>query len=170
MVNYINNHAPANEKFIIAPHNINTKQIHQLQQSITKKTILYSDKEATDLSKYQVFIIDTIGLLTKIYSYADVAYVGGGLKTGLHNILEPATFGVPIIFGGNKYKKFQEAADLLALGGVTIVTKNDEISSIFTALKTNDDLRVKQGNINQQYITDNLGATKKIMEYLKKTL
>ncbi|CAM1359694.1 3-deoxy-D-manno-octulosonic acid transferase [Tenacibaculum soleae] len=170
LVNYINNHASGNEKFIIAPHNINPKQIKELQQSITKKTILYSDKEATDLSKYQVFIIDTIGLLTKIYSYADVAYVGGGLKTGLHNILEPATFGVPIIFGGNKYKKFQEAIDLLALGGVTIVTKNDEISSIFTTLKTNDDLRVKQGNINQQYITDNLGATKKIMDYLKKTL
>ncbi|MDO6812756.1 3-deoxy-D-manno-octulosonic acid transferase [Tenacibaculum soleae] len=170
LVNYINNHASGNEKFIIAPHNINPKQIKELQQSITKKTILYSDKDGTDLSKYQVFIIDTIGLLTKIYSYADVAYVGGGLKTGLHNILEPATFGVPIIFGGNKYKKFQEAIDLLALGGVTIVTKNDEISSIFTALKTNDDLRVKQGNINQQYITDNLGATKKIIDYLKKTL
>lgn len=170
LVNYINNHAPANEKFIIAPHNINTKQIHQLQQSITKKTILYSDKDGADLSKNQVFIIDTIGLLTKIYSYADAAYVGGGLKTGLHNILEPATFGVPIVIGGNKYKKFKEATDLLALGGVTIVTKNDEFSSIFTALKTNDDLRVKQGNINQQYITDNLGATKKIMEYLKKTL
>lgn len=170
LVNYINNHASTNEKFIIAPHNINPKQIQELQQSITKKTILYSDKEEADLSKYQVFIIDTIGLLTKIYSYADAAYVGGGLKTGLHNILEPATFGVPIVIGGNKYKKFKEATDLLALGGVTIVTKNEEFSSIFTALKNNCDLRAEQGNINQKYITDNLGATKKIMDYLKKTL
>ncbi|WP_271406300.1 3-deoxy-D-manno-octulosonic acid transferase [Tenacibaculum soleae] len=170
LVNYINNHASTNEKFIIAPHNINPKQIQELQQSINKKTILYSDKEGADLSKYQVFIIDTIGLLTKIYSYADAAYVGGGLKTGLHNILEPATFGVPIVIGGNKYKKFKEATDLLALGGVTIVTKNEEFSSIFTALKNNCDLRAEQGNINQKYITDNLGATKKIMDYLKKTL
>ncbi|PKH49561.1 3-deoxy-D-manno-octulosonic acid transferase [Tenacibaculum sp. Bg11-29] len=170
LVNYINNHASVNEKFIIAPHNINEKQVKELQKSINKKTILYSEKELGDLSEHQVFIIDTIGLLTKIYSYADVAYVGGGLATGLHNILEPATFGVPIVFGGNKYKKFQEATDLLALRGVITVANIEDFSSTFTTLKNSSDLRVKLGSTNQKYISDNTGATKTIMQYLKTTL
>lgn len=170
LVYYINNHASTDEKFIIAPHNINQEQIKELQKAINKKTILYSEKETGNLSEKQVFIIDTIGLLTKIYSYADVAYVGGGLKTGLHNILEPATFGVPIVFGGHKYKKFKEATDLLALGSVTIVTNNEEFSSTFTTLKNDIDLRIKMGNTNHNYIKENIGATKIIMNYIKKTL
>ncbi|MGY0407702.1 MAG: 3-deoxy-D-manno-octulosonic acid transferase, partial [Polaribacter sp.] len=101
LVHYINNEASEDEKFIIAPHNIKQESILELQKSIHKKTILYSEKpfngSSRDISlrEYQVFIMDTIGILTKIYAVADVAYVGGGLKTGLHNILEPATFGIP---------------------------------------------------------------------------
>ncbi|MCD8409214.1 3-deoxy-D-manno-octulosonic acid transferase [Tenacibaculum finnmarkense] len=170
LVNYINNHASADEKFIIAPHNIHQKQLEELRESIHKKTILYSEKEGQNLSENQVFIIDTIGLLTKIYSYADVAYVGGGLATGLHNILEPATFGVPIVFGANKYKKFQEATDLLKLGSVTIVTNNEDFSSNFTTLKANANLRAKMGSENYHYIKNNIGATKIIMNYIKNTL
>ncbi|MBE7646983.1 3-deoxy-D-manno-octulosonic acid transferase [Tenacibaculum finnmarkense] len=170
LVNYINNHASADEKFIIAPHNIHQKQLEELRESIHKKTILYSEKEGQNLSENQVFIIDTIGLLTKIYSYADVAYVGGGLATGLHNILEPATFGIPIVFGANKYKKFQEATDLLKLGSVTIVTNNEDFSSNFTTLKANANLRAKMGSENYHYIKNNIGATKIIMNYIKNTL
>lgn len=170
LINYINNKASDDEKFIIAPHNINSKEIKELQKSINKKTVLYSEKETVNLLESQVFIIDTIGLLTKIYSYADVAYVGGGLATGLHNILEPATFGIPIVFGGNKYKKFKEATDLIDLGSVTIVTNNKEFSSIFVTLKNNIHLRSKLGSTNQKYIVDNTGATKSIMDYIKKTL
>ena len=170
LTNYINNHASVNEKFIIAPHNIDEKQINELQKSINKNTILYSEKQLGNLSGYQVLIIDTIGLLTKIYSYADVAYVGGGLATGLHNILEPATFGIPIVFGGNKYTKFKEATDLLASGSAITVSNNEEFSSTFTSLKNNNDLRTKAGNINQKYIADNTGATKTIMKYIKNTL
>ena len=170
LVNYINNHASDEEKFIIAPHNINQKKIKELQNSINKETILYSEKETRNLPESQVFIIDTIGLLTKIYSYADVAYVGGGLATGLHNILEPATFGIPIVFGGKKYEKFQEATDLLDIGSVTIVTNNEEFSSIFTLLKNDSALRIKTGSTNQKYITNNTGATKTIIKYIKNTL
>ncbi|CAM1334608.1 3-deoxy-D-manno-octulosonic acid transferase [Tenacibaculum aestuariivivum] len=170
LVNYINNYASADEKFIIAPHNINQKQIKELQESINKKTILYSEKEGKNLSENKVFIIDTIGLLTKIYSYADVAYVGGGLATGLHNILEPATFGVPIVFGANKYKKFQEATDLLKLGGAKTVVNKQEFTTIFTSFKNKKEFRTKLGSINQKYISENIGATKKIMDYIKKIL
>lgn len=170
LVDYINNHATDDEKFIIAPHNIHQKQIKELQNAIHKKTVLFSEKDKKKLAGYQVFIIDTIGLLTKIYSYADVAYVGGGLATGLHNILEPATFGIPIIFGGVKYKKFQEATDLLKLGSVTIVTNRKELNSNFALLKNNDDLRAHMGNTNYTYIKNNIGATKTIMDYIKKLL
>ncbi|WP_233901137.1 3-deoxy-D-manno-octulosonic acid transferase [Tenacibaculum piscium] len=174
LVNYINNQASSDEKFIIAPHNINQNQIKELQKSIYKKTVLYSEKDHKkhigNLAENQVFIIDTIGLLTKIYAYADVAYVGGGLATGLHNILEPATFGVPIIFGGNKYKKFQEATDLLQLGGVKTVVNQQEFTNIVSTLKNNADLRTTFANINQQYILEHTGATKKILDYIKKTL
>lgn len=170
IINYINNNATDDEKFIIAPHNINQKQIKELQSLINKKTILFSEKEGKQLSNYQVFIIDTIGLLTKIYSYADVAYVGGGLATGLHNILEPATYGVPVIFGGNKYNKFQEAIDLLEIGGAKTVTNTNEFSSNFALLKSGKKLREQMGKVNHNYISKNVGATKTIITYLKNIL
>lgn len=83
------NQAPENVKFIIAPHNIKPDQISDLQSKITKSTVLFSEKENKDLASYNVFIIDTVGLLTKIYSYGTIAYVGGGFgNPGIHNILE----------------------------------------------------------------------------------
>ncbi|WP_428740996.1 3-deoxy-D-manno-octulosonic acid transferase [Tenacibaculum sp.] len=170
LVDYINNHASNDEKFIIAPHNIHQKQIKELQNSIHKKTVLFSEKDQKDLSEYQVFIIDTIGLLTKIYSYADIAYVGGGLKTGLHNILEPATYGIPVVFGGNKYKKFQEAVDLLSLGGAKTVVNTNNFSSNFALLESGKKLREQMGSINHNYISKNVGATKTIITYLKNIL
>lgn len=169
LVNYINNGASEGEKFIIAPHNINQKNIELLKNSITKKTVLFSDKEAKNLADYQVFIIDTIGILTKIYSYADTAYVGGGLKTGLHNILEPATFGVPVVIG-NKYSKFKEAVDLVNLKGCITIKNQEEFSTIFTKLKNNESFRNSTGEINKKYIQENLGATELIMNYLKNQL
>ena len=169
LVNYINNEASEEEKFIIAPHNIKSEAILALQKSINKKTILYSAKADKILSEYSVFIIDTIGILTKIYAAADVAYVGGGLKTGLHNILEPATFGIPVVIGNN-HDKFKEAVDLVDLKGCISISNQEEFSSIFMKLKLDEDYRKLTGNINQKYIQENLGATKIIMNYLKTQL
>ena len=169
LVNYINNNATADEKFIIAPHNIKQEAILELQKSINKKTILFSDKTDKNLSEYQVFIIDTIGILTKIYAAADIAYVGGGLKTGLHNILEPATFGIPVIIG-NKYDKFNEAVDLVKIGGCISIKNQEEFTSNLVHLKKDENFRKLTGVINKKYIQNNLGATKLIMNYLKDTL
>jgi 3-deoxy-D-manno-octulosonic-acid transferase len=169
LVNYINNEASEEEKFIIAPHNIKSEAILALQKSINKKTILYSAKADENLSEYTVFIIDTIGLLTKIYASADIAYVGGGLKTGLHNILEPATFGIPVVIGNN-YDKFKEAVDLVDLKGCISICNQEEFSSIFMKLKLDEDYRKSAGKINQKYIQENLGATKIIINYLKPQL
>jgi len=169
LVNYINNEASAEEKFIIAPHNIKDEAVLELKKLINKKTILFSEKEEKNLSQYQVFIIDTIGILTKIYSVGNVAYVGGGLKTGLHNILEPATFGIPIVIG-NKFEKFKEAKDLVALKGCVSVNNQEEFSRIFHQLKKDEIFREITGNINKKYIQDNIGATEIIMNYVSKKI
>lgn len=170
IVNYINNGSSKDEKFIIAPHNINSQDIIALKKSINKKTVLFSEKEEKNLSEYQVFIIDTIGILTKIYSYADVAYIGGGLKTNLHNTLEPAVFGIPLVFGNKKYKKFQEAVDLLSLKGAIGIHNKNDFYTTFTTLKSNNTLRTKMGVINKEYIENNIGATKLIIDYINNTL
>lgn len=181
LVNYINN--SSDEKFIIAPHTMKPKAIQELKESIQKKVILFSEKpfdgvhiersrnaqDNKSLSVFDVLIVDTIGLLTKIYSYADVAYVGGGFKTGLHNILEPAAFGIPIVIGP-QFDKFREAVELVELKGCLSVNNQEEFSSIFNQLKTDEDFRTKTGTINDQYIKENIGATAQIMEYIHKQI
>ncbi|EAQ42961.1 3-deoxy-D-manno-octulosonic acid transferase [Polaribacter sp. MED152] len=169
LINYINNNASENEKFIIAPHNINNEAIVQLKKAIAKKTVLYSDKAHKKLSNYQVFIIDTIGILTKVYASANLAYVGGGLKTGLHNILEPATFGIPVIIG-DKFSKFKEAVDLVKIGGCISIQNQKEFTENMLQLRDDKNYRTLTGTINKKYIEDNLGATKQIMNYLKTQL
>lgn len=167
LVNYINQSTDV--KLIIAPHTIHPKSIQKLKGSIQKQTVLYSEKDGKDLSKYDVFILDTIGLLTKVYSYADVAYVGGAFNTGLHNILEPATFGIPIVIG-TKYSKFIEAVDLVELKGCISVHNLIAFSRIFNQLKQDEEFRKKTGTINSGYIKKNIGATDSIMEYINKQL
>ena len=166
LVNYINNNASEDEKFIIAPHNIKQEAILELQKSIHKKTVLFSGKFDKNLKEYQVFIIDTIGILTKIYAAADLGYVGGGLKTGLHNILEPATFGIPVVIG-NKYEKFKEAVDLVKIGGCISIKNQEEFTANFISFKKDENFRKLTGVINKRYIKDHLGATKLVMNYLK---
>lgn len=167
LVNYINK--SRDEKFIIAPHNINTKAITELKESISKKVVLFSEKEEQNLSEYDVLLVDTIGLLTKIYSYADAVYVGGAFKTGLHNILEPATFGVPIVIGP-EFSKFKEAVDLVEKGGCLSVNTLGELRTTLNQLKDDEGFRTKTGKINQDYIQHNKGATKKIMAYINEKL
>ncbi|TXD46314.1 3-deoxy-D-manno-octulosonic acid transferase [Polaribacter sp. IC073] len=166
LVQYINNKATEDEKFIIAPHNIKKDAILELQKTINKKTVLFSEKEGKQLSEKQVFIIDTIGILTKIYAVADIAYVGGGLKTGLHNILEPATFGIPVVIG-HTYDKFKEAVDLVKIGGCISIRNQEEFNDSFISLKEDVSFRNLTGIINKKYIEDHLGATNLIMNYLK---
>jgi 3-deoxy-D-manno-octulosonic-acid transferase len=128
--------------------------------------VLHSEKERENLSDKHVFIIDTIGILTKIYAAADLAYVGGGLKTGLHNILEPATFGIPVVIG-NKYDKFKEAVDLVKIGGCISVKNQQEFTENLINLKEDESFRKLTGVINKKYIKQHRGATELIMNYLK---
>jgi 3-deoxy-D-manno-octulosonic-acid transferase len=168
LVDYINNKASENEKFIIAPHNINPKDILDLKNSISKKVVLFSEKGNINLSNYQVFIIDTVGILTKIYSYANIAYVGGGFtKTGVHNVLEPATFGVPILIGPN-YHKFNEAIDLVKNKACFVVANSKELSLHLESFFQSDELRLKTGESAKKQVVDKTGATAKILEFIAK--
>jgi 3-deoxy-D-manno-octulosonic-acid transferase len=165
LVNYINQ---TNEKvkFIIAPHNIKSEQIQELQKSITRKSVLFSEKENKDLADYDVFLIDTIGILTKIYSYADIAYVGGGFgNTGVHNILEPATFGVPIVIGPH-YSHFAEATALVNMEGCVSISTQNELNETFTNLISNDDIRYEKGHICGTFVQMNKGATNVILNHI----
>ena len=165
LVDYINQ-TSEKVKFIIAPHNIKEEQIQELKNSITKKTVLFSEKENKNLADFDVFIIDTIGILTKIYSYADIAYVGGGFgNPGVHNILEPATFGVPIIIGPN-FSHFAEASALVNMEGCVSISNKKELFDAFSNLIANDDIRHEKGHICNTFVQMNKGATNIILKYI----
>ncbi|MBF6640640.1 3-deoxy-D-manno-octulosonic acid transferase [Flavobacterium sp. J49] len=165
LVNFINQ-ANADVKFIIAPHNIKTEQISNLQSQITKSTVLFSEKENRNLTEFQVFIIDTIGILTKIYSYADIAYVGGGFgNPGVHNILEPATFGIPIVVGPN-YSHFAEATALVNMEGCISISNQSELNDALQNLISNEDIRHEKGHICETFVQMNIGATDVILRHI----
>ena len=166
LINYINQ-SSEDIKFIIAPHNIKEAQISNLKTQITKKTVLFSEKNNLDLSNFNVFIIDTIGILTKIYSYADIAYVGGGFgNPGVHNLLEPATFGIPIIVGPN-YSHFAEAIALVHQEGCVSVKNQNELNEAFDNLISNEDIRHEKGHICETFVQMNKGATQTIMSHIQ---
>lgn len=166
---FINN-SKNQTKYIIAPHNIKPTEIDALQKQLTVPSLRYSEREGKTLSNYNVIIIDTIGLLTKIYSYATIAYVGGGMgKTGLHNILEPAVFGIPVVIGKN-YSKFNEALDLVSMGGVISISNEVEFNHTLSTLLKNHKYTKELGSINSNYIQKNSGSTKRITDFIEKTI
>jgi 3-deoxy-D-manno-octulosonic-acid transferase len=174
LVNYIK--TANNVKFIIAPHNINKDQIANLQNQISKKTVLFSslnlkDVGASKLADYDVFIIDTIGILTKIYSYADIVYVGGGFgNPGVHNILEPAIYGVPIVIGPN-YSHFAEATALVKMEGCISIANQEDLNEALDKLSQNAAVRYEKGHICSTFVEMNKNASETIMNYIiqKKT-
>ncbi len=167
LVNYINTKASKNEKFIIAPHNINSDAIKELKASIHKKVVMFSEKERQNIAEFQVFIVDTIGILTKIYSCANVAYVGGGFtKSGVHNVLEPATFGIPIVIGPN-YFKFNEAKDLIKNEACFVVDNSQKLSVLLNEFFQQKTKREQAGKNALNYVKNKTGATAKILNYLQ---
>ncbi|MBU2950761.1 3-deoxy-D-manno-octulosonic acid transferase [Tamlana agarivorans] len=167
LINFINEQANKDLKFIIAPHQIKQEKVKQLQSQLQVPSVLFSKKEKYDLSEAKVFIIDTIGILTKIYNYADIAYVGGALgQTGLHNTLEPAVFGVPIIIGKH-YNKFPEAKALINNGGMFSISSQNEFNSVLLSMIKNKDLRLQTGHKNEAFIKKNKGAVVQILNYLR---
>lgn len=168
LIDYINR-SEERLKFVIAPHQIKPAHVAKITAALQKPSICYSALGDQNLKEIDVLIIDTIGLLTKIYSYANIAYVGGGFATGLHNTMEPAVFGVPIIIGP-QFEGFKEAEDLVREGGIVPVSSKDSFSNLMNDFLTHPTTLQNKGKINSDYINSNKGASDLIMKYISKVL
>lgn len=153
------------ERIIIAPHEIHEEHLRSIEALFTD-SVRYSRLSASDNAASQVLIIDNIGLLSKLYRYATVAYIGGGFGVGIHNILEAVAYGKPVVFGPN-YHKFQEAHDLIDLGGCMIVDEHPDVSFL-RKLFTDDDIYHAASDACMQLMRRNLGSTTKIMDTIEK--
>ena len=152
-------------KLVIAPHEVSASHIRKLKESFKKWAVSYSEWDKKD-TQFNVLIIDHVGMLSSIYKYADIAYIGGGFGKGIHNILEAVVFGIPVFFGPN-YKKFREASELVHWkGAFTIKNSYQLIEKFFEVM--NDESRLKRiHEVNLRYIDNNKGSTDLIIDHLK---
>ncbi len=170
LVNFINSKLPEDWKVIFAPHNIDEKKIIQLKEKIKLPTSIYTQSKHDDLKNSRGLIVDTIGILTKIYSYADISYVGGGFtKTGVHNTLEPAVFGVPIIFGPI-YDSYFEAIELIENEAAIKFKNQYDFDEKMLNLIENETERMKRGRIAFKYIQQKPYSTIVILDFLRHLL
>jgi len=151
------------EKFIIVPHEVSAGNINRIHQLLKKPAISFSKINETEIDKFQVLIIDSVGLLSSLYRHGNIAYIGGGFGVGIHNILEAATFGLPVIFGPN-YKKFKEAVDLTIEGGAVSISNSDELRQALNNLINDTDGFKKTSGICKNYVEKNVGSTKHIVK------
>lgn len=154
-------------KLVIAPHEIHKEHIDKICAMFKGyRTVRYSDLEKGNASlspaEANVLIIDCLGILSSIYRYGSFAYIGGGFGVGIHNILEAATYGIPVAFGPN-YSKFKEARDLIARQGATSVRSQEEFYALLDKFVKNPQVRAERGKICLDYVKENLGATEKII-------
>ena len=167
LIPFINANASKDLKFIIAPHNIQKTQVEHITSQLRVPYALYSKDLQNALDSYQVFVVDTIGLLSKIYSAADLAYVGGAMgTTGLHNILEPAVFGIPVIIGKN-HKKFPEALQMIENAGVIAIHDEASLNSELHKILDSEEYRTELGRKNADFINKSTGAVVQIMDFIR---
>ncbi|MEM7380607.1 MAG: glycosyltransferase N-terminal domain-containing protein [Bacteroidota bacterium] len=160
---------PQSMKFILAPHDIKADHISKLRSRLSGKTLVYTERQGKEATDYDVLLVDTVGLLTRIYSYADIAYVGGGFATGLHNTLEPAVFGIPVLIGP-RYEGFKEAEDLVEQKGILVVKDKNDLKNAVNQLIHDKEYYQATGLINAEYISKNKGASVQIIGYIRTLL
>jgi 3-deoxy-D-manno-octulosonic-acid transferase len=152
-------------KVIIAPHEIHENELQALQKALKRKSVRYSQAEEITVSEAEVLIIDNIGMLSSLYQYGEFAYIGGAFGKGLHNILEAATFGMPLFFGPN-HRRFKEAIDLIELGAAFPIQETADFEKSFTHLFAEESEREKKAEITRRYVAEHTGATHQIMDYV----
>jgi len=153
------------DKFIIAPHEVHNDRISALMLQLGSGSVKFSEANETGLRDARILVIDSIGILAQLYRYAYVSYVGGGFGTGIHNILEPAAFGVPGIFGPN-YERFREARELIQEGGANSIKNEAEFRSAYARLAGTSD-RERASAICSTYVTTHKGATARILKHIR---
>ena len=163
LLDYINRDN-TNLKWIIAPHEIGENHIRTILGKCQKKVIRYTQDEAGETDA-KVLIIDCIGLLSSIYRYGKIAYIGGGFGVGIHNTLEAAVYGIPVIFGP-RYQKFNEAVRLIQHGGAFSIHNKTELDELLDSLLQDQAITETAGRQALAYVNSQLGATAIIMKYL----
>lgn len=150
-------------KLIIAPHVIGEDHLAYILDKLQMKAVRYTQATEQSVAEARCLIIDCFGLLSTIYRYGEIAYVGGGFGVGIHNVPEAAVWGVPVLFGPNN-KRFQEAQDLLACKGSFEVTDYDSFNTIISRLISDDKFRHQCGEASANYVKSRSGATDIIMK------
>ncbi|WP_317130088.1 3-deoxy-D-manno-octulosonic acid transferase [Pedobacter kyonggii] len=156
-----------NWKFIIAPHEIHESHIESIEKQFSVGSVrfsIFSSSNQTPNAAHQTLIVDNIGMLSSLYQYGNVAYIGGGFGTGIHNTLEAAAFGLPVIFGP-KYDKFQEAKDLIGIGAAKSISTVEELIGAFEGFAKNEDAAAQA----KKYVADKKGATDQIISMITKS-
>ncbi|MCQ2214432.1 MAG: 3-deoxy-D-manno-octulosonic acid transferase [Bacteroidales bacterium] len=164
---YINN-APKDVKLIVAPHEIHSERIKGLVGRLSVKTSLYTEP-ASDLEDCQVLVVNTIGLLSTIYKYGQIGYIGGGFGVGIHNTLEAATYSMPVLFGPN-YKRFKEAVDLIDCGGGFCIKSKEDVKGKLDLWLNDQNALATAGEAAGKYVASMCGATEKIMAEIEAKL
>ncbi|HZX62518.1 MAG TPA: glycosyltransferase N-terminal domain-containing protein [Bacteroidales bacterium] len=152
-------------KFIIAPHEVHKARIDGLMSQVGSGGLRFSQASDKNIREARVLVIDSIGLLASLYRYAFVSFVGGGFGVGIHNILEPAAFGVPVIFGPN-YERFREARELIREGGATSIKNEEDFRKVFGRMADVPGERDRASGICSAYVTSHKGATAHILKHL----
>ncbi|MFA5244964.1 MAG: 3-deoxy-D-manno-octulosonic acid transferase, partial [Pedobacter sp.] len=155
-------------KFIIAPHEVNEKRLKELKDlfpgSVNYSEIKNNELQETDPADHRILIIDGIGILSSVYQYGTIAYIGGGFGVGIHNTLEAAAFGMPVIFGPN-YTKFQEAVGLIDEGAAFSVKNPEELSLCMSKLQEPGYLQECSLKA-KDYVLGNTGASRIFLDHL----
>ena len=156
-------------KFIIAPHEIEEKNLQQIESQVKGDLIRFSNANPDAVHTSDILVIDNIGMLSSLYRYGEYAYIGGAFDHGIHNTLEAATFGIPIFIGKDeKNLKYQEAMDLVKLGAGFEIANWEEMDAAFSKLYSDKSAYKTAANAAKNYIDKNTGATGKIMEVTQK--
>jgi 3-deoxy-D-manno-octulosonic-acid transferase len=157
-----------NVKLIIAPHDISPKNITSLQKLFPNSILFSTIQNTQNTTGYSTLIIDCIGLLSKLYRYATITYVGGGFnRAGIHNILEAAAYGKTVVFGPN-YSKSNEANEMIALSLAHSFSTNEELLSIVEELLSNPQQLEEKNKQSKEFVEDRTGATEKILQLIER--
>ena len=152
-------------KVILAPHEVNNANINRITNKTSVKSIKFSQAGIDTVSQYDMLIIDNVGMLSSLYKYGNLAYVGGGFGAGIHNVLEASVYGIPVLFGP-KYQKFDEAVNLIKKNAAFSIKSYAEFETIMLKLISDSSLSNKCGQNALKYMNDNFGACDKIMKFI----
>lgn len=156
-------------KLIVAPHEIDPHHIESIRNIFPVESILFSERDSNVNIDAPILIIDCIGMLASLYRYGHIAYIGGGFGVGIHNTLEAATFGIPVIFGPN-YHKFQEAKDLINLKAGFSINTPLEVVDLLNSFLNDEQLRIDAGNKSKKFVLSGVGATSIILNSISPKL